>query len=174
MLLGIKSYCSINNAPFCCPFNFSIGDEYANVFMETDAYCDSPQMLEKRKQRGNLIFAGAISMCQLFVSKIFACKSLNVLNALLHPLLCIYKLCVQFPVDIEVRRLKLKKKIELQSIYNPLYPNALQMDCFHHLIEIGFFSKHMKNNLDNIEEDNIVIAANHIGFLISQFLQTFC
>ena len=70
--------------------------------------------------------------------------------------------------------MKIKKKIELQSIYNPSYENAWQMDCFHYLIEIGMFIKQMRSYLDEIEENNNVIAVNRVGTLMSRFLQDFC
>ena len=142
--------------------------------MEADPNTDSPQTLEKRKEKGKVIYKGATSMLQLFIAKIFACDSINVLNALLRPLMCMYKLCAEFPMEITKGNLKLKKKIELQSIYNPLYPHAIQMDCFHHLIEIGFFITEFNKKFDEIEENSIVVAANRIGLLVSRYLQTFC
>ena len=66
------------------------------------------------------------------------------------------------------------KKIELQSIYNPTYKNAWQMDCFQHLIEIGIFSKYMHVSIDEMEENNDVIAVNRVGLVASCFLQDFC
>ena len=51
-------------------FTFSIGEEYANLFMETDPNTDSPQTLEKRKQKGKLIYKGAISMVQMLSPKL--------------------------------------------------------------------------------------------------------
>ena len=111
--------------------------------MAKDPHCDSPQTLEKRKYRGKLIHKGVQEMCKLFVSKIFVCESLDTLHALLPPLRCLFKLCTEFPVHFKSDKMQIAKKIELQSIYNPTYKNAWQMDCFHHLIEIGMFSKYM-------------------------------
>ena len=142
--------------------------------METDPNTESPQTLEKRKERGKLIYKGAISMIQLFVAKIFACDSINVLNALLHPLICMYKLCAEYPVEISCGNLKFKKKIELESLYEPLYARGIQMDCFNHLVEIRFFLQEVRKKFDEMEEDTMVIAANRIGLLISRFFQTFC
>ena len=153
---------------------FSLGDGYANLFMAKDPHCDSPQTLEKRKYRGKLIHKGVQEMCKLFVSKIFVCESLDTLHALLPPLRCLFKLCTEFLVHFKSDKMQIAKKIELQSIYNPTYKNAWQMDCFHHLIEIGMFSKYMRICIDEMEENNDVIAVNRVGLVASRFLQDFC
>ena len=85
-----------------------------------------------------------------------------------------YKLCAEFPVEISCGNLKFKKKIELESLYDPLYARGIQMDCFHHLIEIGFFLQEVQKKFDEFEDDGMVIGANRIGLLTSRFLQTFC
>ena len=139
---------------------FSIGEAYANLYMATDPHCESPKTLEKWKYRGKIIFQGAQEMCRLFVSKVFTYGCLNTLRSLLSPLRCIFKLCTQKLITDICRHMKIKKKIELQSIYNPSYENAWQMDCFHYLIEIGMFIKQMRSYLYKIEENNNVIAIN--------------
>ena len=65
------------------------------------------------------------------------------------------------------------KTSSFESLYNPTYALAYQMDCFQLSVEIQDFFGNVKPFLDEIENDNDMIEIYHISYLISHFVQDF-
>ena len=127
--------------------------------------------MEKRRDRAKLIIAGAREMCSTIMSKVFKCNGIAVLAFLLQSLQCLHKLCYYYAIEFE--DLEVKNKVECDSIYNPMHPPTVQMDCFRHVAEIQHFLKRVKPLIDDIESEYKAVRLIQISRVISHFLQDF-
>ena len=141
------------------------------MFMNVGDATNSHQTLEKWQDKAKLVLLGAKAMASTIVSKILECQDLDVLCLLLKALKCLHRICYYYA--LQVSHTKMHKTSSFESLYNPTYALAYQMDCFHLSVEIQDFFGNVKPFLDQIENDNDMIEIYHISYLISHFLQDF-
>ena len=131
----------------------------------------SPQTLEKRRDRAKLICAGAIEMLSHVMSKVFVCKRMDVLAILLKAGKCLHGI-VHFFCCLDTK-ITSGHKIEYETIYNPDYLQAMQMDCFRVVSEIMYLFGRMKSYTYDIDCEDRVIQVTHIALVTSRYLQSF-
>ena len=141
------------------------------MYMTDGNFTGSPQSLEKRRQRAKLISAGAIEMLNHVMSKIFVCKDMEVLRVLLKAGKCLHEIVRFFCCDDT--KITPGHKIEYETIYNPDYLKAMQMDCFRVVADIMFLFGKMKSYIDTIEDEHRAIQVIRIALVTSRYLQSF-
>ena len=141
------------------------------MFMNVGDVTNNPQTLEKWHDKAKLVLSGAKEMASTIVSKIFKCQDLDVLRVLLKALKCLHHICYYY--TLQVSHTKMHKTSSFESLYNPTYAPAYQMDCFQLSVEIRDFFGNVKPFLDEIENDNDMIEIYCISYLISHFVQNF-
>ena len=141
------------------------------MFMNAGDATNSPQTLEKWCDKAKLVLSGAKEMASTIVSKIFKCQDLDVLCVLLKALKCLHRICYYYA--LQVSHTNMRKTSSFESLYNPTYALAYQMDCFQLAVEIRDFFGNVKPFLDEIENDNDMIEIYRISYIISHFVQHF-
>ena len=141
------------------------------MFMNVGDATNSPHTLEKWHDKAKLVLSGAKEMASTIVSKIFKCQDLDVLCELLKALKCLHCICYYYA--LQVSHTKMCKTSSFESLYNPTYAPANQMDCFQLAVEIRDFFGNVKPLLDEIENNNDMIEIYHISYIISHFVQDF-
>ena len=152
-------------------FFYSLGNEYANLFLGDGNLTGSPQSLEKRRQRAGLVVCGAVEMTNHVMCKMFKCDDLAVISNLLINLKCLHKICLFFAR--KVTSPNVGHRIDYKSTYTPDYLQSVQMDCFSLAAEIGFLLGKLKPYVNSFEEENNVIQLTRIALVISRYLQDF-
>ena len=141
------------------------------MFMNVGDATNCPQTLEKWCDKAKLVLLGTKEMASTIVSKIFKCQELDVLHVLLKALKCLHHICYYYA--LQVSHTKMCRTSSFESLYNPTYAPAYQMDCFQLSVEIRDFFGNVKPFLDEIENDNDMIEIYHISHLISHFAAGF-
>ena len=118
-----------------------------------------------------LVLLDAKEMAATIVSKIFKCQDLDVLRVLLKAMKCLHCICYYYA--LQVSHTKMWKTSSFESLYNPTYAPAYQMDCFQLAVEIREFFGNVKPFLDEIENDNHIIEIYRISYVLSHFVQDF-
>ena len=141
------------------------------MYMYAGDATNSPQTLEKWREKTKLVISSASEMASVIVSKIFKCTDFDVLRLLLKALQCLHRIYSYYAVDVS--HTKISKSTTFESIYNGNHAPAFQMDCFHLSVQIRDFLGDVKPFLEEIENDNDMIEMYRIAYLISHFLQNF-
>ena len=105
------------------------------------------------------------------MSKLFVCTNIKVLAVLLKASKCINGIAHYFSAN--VAKTSSGHKLEYETIFNPEYLQAMQMDCFQVVSEIMFLFGKLKPFIDTIEEDSLMVSVTHIVLVTSCYLQAF-
>ena len=141
------------------------------MFMNVGDATNSPQTLEKWHDKAKWVLSGSKEMASTIVSKIFKCQDLDVLCVLLKALKCLHRICYYYA--LQVSHTKMHKTSSFESLHNPTYVPAYQMDCFQLAVEIRDFLGNVKPFLDEIENIIDMIEIYRISDVISHFVQDF-
>ena len=152
-------------------FFYSIGEDYANLYMTDGNVTGSPQSMEKRRDRAKLIVSGALHMLQHVMSKLFACGKLNILADLLKAAKCL--LCITLYVTSNITGNVVRDTIDYQTVFNPEYLQAMQMDCFRVVAELIYLFGKLKTLINNIDNETHIIQFTRISLVTSRYLQEY-
>ena len=131
----------------------------------------SPQSMEKCHDRAKLIVSGTLHMLQHVMSNLFACGKLNILADLLKAAKCL--LCITLYVTSSITGNVVWDTIDYQTVFNPEYLQAMQMDCFRVVAELIYLFGKLKTLINNIDNETHIIQFTHISLVTSRYLQEY-
>ena len=169
--LGINLFAVLSTYLFIFVFFYSLGKQYANMYLGDGNVTGSPQSLEKRRDRAKLILYGARQMSQHVMSHVFRCEQTAILCDLLANLKCLHKICLHLACTVS--KSQVGHKITYKSTYTPHYLQSVQMDCFILAAEMSFLFGHLKPFIDTFEHEYEVVNVLHIALVTSRYLQAF-
>ena len=132
---------------------------------------ESPQSLEKCRDKAKLVLNGAKEMCSTVLSKIFKCTDLSVLTKLLSSLKCLHRICSYYCKYVSHTLIRHSGFCETR--YNPNHPPAFQMECFSRIVELHDFCKDVVPFVEEIDNEENLIKIHHICHVLSHYLQHF-
>lgn len=130
---------------------------------------NSPQTLEKKKQRAKLCVKGFREMCEHISFKIFFCKDVKVLSDLVASLRCMYNMLENFTYNHSHTVIGCWTKSN--DTYRPLLLESLQMDSRMLFTDMTGFAKHVLPYIDEMVDENGVFNVTRLTRTFSLYLQ---
>ena len=127
--------------------------------------------MEKHRDQAKLIVSGTLHMLQHVMSKLFACGKLNILADLLKAAKCL--LCITLYVTSNITGNVIWDTIDYQTVFNPEYLQAMQMDCFRVVADLYLCLGKLKTLINNIDNETHIIQFTRISLVTSHYLQEY-